>query len=53
MNKILETSLRHPVFFTCNIRRSVFETFGLSHYKHIRYHGLQIIPVITDPNSGI
>lgn len=53
MNKVFETTLKYPILFTCNIRRSVFDSFGLSHWKHLRYHGLQIVPVITNHSSGI
>lgn len=53
MKRVLESPLRYPILFTCNIRRTVHESFGLSHYKHLRYHGLKLIPIITDPNSGI
>ena len=53
MNKILETPVRLPILFTCNIRRSVYESFGLSHFKQIKYYGMEIVPVLTDPNSGI
>jgi triacylglycerol esterase/lipase EstA (alpha/beta hydrolase family) len=53
MNKVFETTLKYPVLFTCNVRRSVFESFGLTHWKHLKYHGLQIVPVITDQSSGI
>ena len=53
MKKIFESPLKYPILFTCNIRRTVHESFGFSHYKHLRYYGVELIPVLTDPNSGI
>ncbi len=43
---------RIPTLITFNIRRSIYQNFGLKHFDHLRpfFH---LIPVINDHSAGI
>lgn len=54
MKKILSTSLRSPVLLHVNVRRSVYDTFGLIHFE-IAQKNLKatLLPIVNDLDGSI
>lgn len=52
------TIIMRPIIFTFNIRRSVFESFGLTFFEHLRKirvndQSLTLLPIVTTPYDNI
>jgi hypothetical protein len=45
---------KNPIIFVFNMRRSVFEQFGLTHFSHIsEKFNIKLLPIINNLNDGI
>jgi hypothetical protein len=54
MKKILSNPLKSPIIFHFNIRRSVYNTFGLIHFELAQKHlGCTLLPIINDLDGSI
>lgn len=54
MKQIFASELSFPILFTFNIRRSIYESFGLAHFQTARKMlGCNLLPVVTDEDTRI
>ncbi len=45
---------KSPIIFVFNMRRSVFEQFGLVHFRHISdKFNIRLLPIVNNLNDGI